>query len=331
MTGTNRISDDALARFSVLRQSADEASARSIECLVRDGADRALNRVNVLDFARLHDLDEEKAIGAFLHASRLGIFDLFVEPALPRLRRRARGQRDAQDGAPDRIPLRALRGRVQADARRDGRSELHGQPARAADRRARSAFAFRVDSRSRSSGVPASTSRKSGSTRSSARSSSTRWNCPQAEYASCRCNCRAQFVIVFDPVTHATQFIDVQGEATRDRQDVAMVFNKVQAPSGTITLRPGPLRLALENRTGEHHTPRFSSPETRSTTSSGSARCSSPPSACSRTRCSATCTAPTRSTWTSVSASRVSPSSSPTSRAPPNSTSASATCRPTTW
>lgn len=28
-----------------------------------------------------------------------------------------------------------------------------------------------------------------------------------------------------------------------------MVFNKVQAPSGTVTLRPGPLRLALENRT----------------------------------------------------------------------------------
>jgi class 3 adenylate cyclase len=58
----------------------------------------------------------------------------------------------------------------------------------------------------------------------------------------------AQFVIVFDPVTHATQFLDVKGEPTRERQDVAMVFNKVQAPSGTLELRPGPLRLALENR-----------------------------------------------------------------------------------
>ncbi len=57
------------------------------------------------------------------------------------------------------------------------------------------------------------------------------------------------FVIVFDPVTHGTQFIDVKGEPTRERQTLSMVFNNVKAPTGTVEMRPGPLRLSLENRT----------------------------------------------------------------------------------
>jgi len=58
-----------------------------------------------------------------------------------------------------------------------------------------------------------------------------------------------QFVIAFDPVTHGTQFIDVKGEPTHERQSLGMVFNKVKAPVGTVELRPGPLRVTLENRT----------------------------------------------------------------------------------
>jgi class 3 adenylate cyclase len=59
----------------------------------------------------------------------------------------------------------------------------------------------------------------------------------------------AQFVILLDPVTHATQFLDVKGEPTRDRQNLSFVFDKVRAPTETVELRPGPLRLSLENRT----------------------------------------------------------------------------------
>lgn len=55
-------------------------------------------------------------------------------------------------------------------------------------------------------------------------------------------------MIVFEPVTHAAHFIDVKGESTRERQNLAMIFSKVHAPTGTTTMRPGPLRLALENR-----------------------------------------------------------------------------------
>jgi len=60
----------------------------------------------------------------------------------------------------------------------------------------------------------------------------------------------AQFVIVFDPVTHAAHFIDVKGEPTRERQSLSVVFNKVRAPTGhgQVCAR-GRCGLTLENRT----------------------------------------------------------------------------------
>jgi class 3 adenylate cyclase len=57
------------------------------------------------------------------------------------------------------------------------------------------------------------------------------------------------FVIVFDPVTHGRQIIAVKGEPMRDRQALSIVFTKIRASLGRVELRPGPLRLSLENRT----------------------------------------------------------------------------------
>src|SRR5579871_6222141 len=59
-----------------LREVADPAAAAAMARVIRDAPDRALVRINALDFARRHGLGEEKAIAAFLHAARLGIFDL---------------------------------------------------------------------------------------------------------------------------------------------------------------------------------------------------------------------------------------------------------------
>ena len=62
--------------FPLLQQSADPSIVCAIEKLVRDAPDRDLCRVNVLDFAAKRGLDEEKSIAAFLHAARLGLFEL---------------------------------------------------------------------------------------------------------------------------------------------------------------------------------------------------------------------------------------------------------------
>src|SRR6267154_2447694 len=67
---------DIQAQFSVLRQTADPAVADAIAWLIEKGEDHQLNRINVLDFSGQTGLDEERVISGFLHASRLGLFDL---------------------------------------------------------------------------------------------------------------------------------------------------------------------------------------------------------------------------------------------------------------
>src|ERR671913_56243 len=58
-----------------------------------------------------------------------------------------------------------------------------------------------------------------------------------------------ELVIIFDPVTHVTQFIEVKGEPTHERQNLSIVISSGGAANETLTLRPGPLRLSLQNRT----------------------------------------------------------------------------------
>src|SRR5467141_2733893 len=67
---------DAQAQFSVLKQTADPAVADAIQLLIEQGEDHELNRINLLDFSARTGLDEEQVISGFLHASRLGLFDL---------------------------------------------------------------------------------------------------------------------------------------------------------------------------------------------------------------------------------------------------------------
>ena len=70
------MNEEAQALFTVLRQSADPAVVAAIEALVEGAPDPELCRVNVVAFAQQSGLDEEKTIGAFLHAARLGVFEL---------------------------------------------------------------------------------------------------------------------------------------------------------------------------------------------------------------------------------------------------------------
>ena len=84
--------------------------------------------------------------------------------------------------------------------------------------------------------------------RSWKRSPSIRSSSAPARRAQISVQLPAEFVIVFEPVTHAAHFIDVKGEPTKERQTLSLIYNKVHAPTITTEMRPGPLRLALENR-----------------------------------------------------------------------------------
>src|SRR5204863_5380867 len=78
---------------------------------------------------------------------------------------------------------------------------------------------------------------------------------PAGEKAILSLQLPAEFLIVFDPVSHATQFLDVKGEPTRDRQTLSFIIDPVHRPNETIPLRPGPLRLSVENRTNRRVLP----------------------------------------------------------------------------
>ena len=67
---------EAQTLFAALRQSADPDVVSAIEALVRDAPDHRLNRINALAFAAKTGLNEDRVIAAFLHAARLGLFEL---------------------------------------------------------------------------------------------------------------------------------------------------------------------------------------------------------------------------------------------------------------
>jgi len=46
-------------------------------------------------------------------------------------------------------------------------------------------------------------------------------------------------LIVFDPVTHTAQFLDVSGEEASERQNLSVIFNKAQVRSTPLPCAPG--------------------------------------------------------------------------------------------
>lgn len=87
---------DIQAQFSVLKQTAEPAVADAIARLIEKGEDRELNRINVLDSRGERVFDEERVISGFLHASRLGLFELTGNVLRSSLQRSARCAFDAE-------------------------------------------------------------------------------------------------------------------------------------------------------------------------------------------------------------------------------------------
>jgi class 3 adenylate cyclase len=245
---TASLMGEAEALFAMLRQSADRETVAALETFVAEAPDRALCRINPLVFAGRHHLDEERVIGAFLHASRLGIFELSwnvlcpgcggvldsgatlktvrsdeyacalcaagYEPILDEMVEVtftiSRRVRRIAGHEPDELPFFEYFRQIFWASAMDLPDDLEAL-----------AEALTLDT----------------------------LELPSGEKAQLSLHLPAEFLIVMEPVTHAAQFIEVKGEPTRERQNLAMVFNDVIAPAGTVALRPGPLRLSLDNRT----------------------------------------------------------------------------------
>ena len=240
---------EARTLFAALRQSADPNAVNAIEKLVDKGLDRELCRVNALDFAKKNGLDEEVVIAAFLHAARLGLFELSWNVLCP-------GCGGVLDTA---ASLKSVHQSEYACALCAAGYEP------TLDEMVE--VTFTVSSRVRkiaahdpvqlpppeycrqlfwSSGLDLP---EDAFERMMEEVTLELIELPAGEKALLSLTLPAEFVIVFDPVTHIAQFIDVKGEPTKERQSLALVFNRSQAPTKTVTMRPGPLRLTLDNRT----------------------------------------------------------------------------------
>ena len=240
---------EAEALFQVLRKSADADAVTAIEQLVGDGRDRELCRVNALAFAAKTRLGEERVISAFLHAARIGIFDLSWNVLCPgcggvleagtSLKSVDQDEYNcalcAAGYGPTLDEMVEVTFTVSPRVRRIAAHSPHELPP---------VEYFRQIFWSSGVDLPEDTLEQQMD-----EIIIEQIELPPGERAILSLQLPAECVIVFEPVTHAAQFIDVKGEPTRERQNLSMLFNAVQAPTGTMELRPGPLRLALDNRT----------------------------------------------------------------------------------
>jgi class 3 adenylate cyclase len=234
--------------FTALRQSADPGAVAAIEALVRDGPDRALSRVNVLDFAARNGINQERAIAAFLHAARLGIFELSWNVLCPG----CGGVLDASTTlrSVNREEYYCAMCAVGYEPSLDEIVEVTFTVSRRVRRIAAHdpdelpfAEYFRQIFWGSGFDVPDNFEQLVEEV------VLDQVELPPGEKAIMSLQLPPEFVIIMDPVTHGTQFLDVKGEPTRERQSVSMVFDRIRTPTGTAALHPGPLRLSLENRT----------------------------------------------------------------------------------
>jgi len=239
---------DIQAEFSLLKQTTDPAVADAILRLIESGEDHELNRINPLDFSKRTGLDEERVISGFLHAARLGLFELSWNELCPGCGGVLGAHSTLKSLRPDDYHCALCSCGYEASV--DEQVEV----------------AFTVSPRIRriaahdpntlppweyykqvfwSSGIDVD---KEGFEKLAEEGTLEMLELPVGDKAVLSLQLPSQFIIVFEPVTHAAQFIDVQGEPTKERQQLSLVYNKTPTPTGgTMTLRSGPLCLSMEN------------------------------------------------------------------------------------
>jgi len=261
---------DAQAMFNVLRQSADADAVAAIEQLVQDAPDHELCRINVLALAAKFGLNEERVIAAFLHAARLGVFDLSWNVLCPgcggvldanaTLRTIHREEYEcalcAAGYEPTLDEMVEVTFTVTPRVRRIAAHDPNALPI----------FEYYLQM-FWSSGIDLPDNFEQIIEEITLDSVEL----PPGEKAILSMQIPAKFLIVFEPVTHAAQFLDVKGEPTRERQNVSIVFNKVRAPTGTMQLRPAHCVFHWRTEPMCGYCPGFGLRGRRSTASSASA------------------------------------------------------------
>jgi class 3 adenylate cyclase len=237
--------------FSLMRQTADvdPQAIDAIKRTVAEGLDRELCRINAPAFAGKHGLDEERVISAFLHAARVGIFDiawnvlcpgcggvLDSNATLKTVRKEEYTCALCSEGyAPTLDEMVEVTFTVSPRVRRIA---AHSPEQLSVTEYFRQIYwASGVD-------LP-----EENFEETMASFALEDVELEPGEKGVLSIQLPAEFVIIFEPVTHSAQFIDVKGEPTKERRNLSLVFDRDHVQSQTLEMQPGPLRISLENRT----------------------------------------------------------------------------------
>src|SRR6202043_565739 len=240
--------NEAETLFGALRQSTDDGVVEMLERMVREAPDHALNKINALDLAAKEGLDEERVIAALLNAVGLGMFELTWSVMCPS----CAGVLSANKSLKtlDRAQYNCAFCAAGYETTLDNLVEvtftvsprLRKIAAHSPDELSVAEY-YRQVWWSSAIDLPADPEKLLREV------TLETVDLPPGERAILSLQLPKGTVIVFDPVTDTPQFLDVSGEVAGERQNLSVIFNKVQVPVDTVALRPGPLRLALENRT----------------------------------------------------------------------------------
>jgi hypothetical protein len=251
-----QFSSETEALFASLRQSAKPEAADAIESLVREAPDRELCRVNALAFAAKYGLDLEDAIAAFLHAARHGLFELAWTVLCPgcggvldsgtSLRTVHQSEYAcalcAAGYEPTLDEMVEVTFTVSPYVRRIAAHDPQTLPI---NEYYRQIFC--------SSGVDLPDEEALDKILEEVILDSV--ELPPGEKATISLQLPAELIVIFDPVVHMAQFVDVKGEPTRERRTLSYVLKRQPAPTAPLTMQPGPLRILFENRADERTLP----------------------------------------------------------------------------
>ena len=238
---------EAQPLFDILRQCADPGVVGGMERLVGEGSDRELVGINPLAFASRRDLDEERTISAFLHATRIGLFELtwnVVCPACSGILSAGASLR-----AIDRNNYICAMCSLDCEPTLDGKVEvtftisprIRKIAAHEPDNLSMWDYARQIFWSSRLDLPDDLAAAAEDAVLDAA-------ELPAGERALLSLKIPEGKVIVFDSVTHTAQVLKVSGEPSRERQSLAIVFDDGHTHNEPLTLRPGSLRLSLENK-----------------------------------------------------------------------------------
>ncbi len=244
------------ARLDALRPSVPPHVFVVIEKLILEAPDLLLHRINALEIATEHGLDERETVDGFLHASKIGLFDMSWNLLCPG----CGGVLDATSS------IKALTSNQYRCRLCAGSYEPN------LDERVEVSFTLSPSVRKISAHNPDSLNfydycRHMYFSNALSLPRGEAW---QEELSQCTLEAEelppdqriilslqlpAGFIIVFEPVTHTATFLDVKGEPTRERQELTLIYNSSGVNETEVAPRPGPFRLTLENKTSRRILP----------------------------------------------------------------------------